>query len=265
MAVNVVADLFALVAEHAIRFAGRGAFHQVGKEAVKLRAGVRGASETTAAEAHCLHAEVPPVFLDQNVRSEFRRAEERVLGLVDAHCLGNTRLKFMARGDFPTLLQFDQRQPIGTVSINFIGRGENERRFGTESTGRLKQVQRPVGVDREIHLRIACGPVVRGLRRGMHHEHNVSAQSLEQVGHGRLVANVEVAMFVAGDCGEESLAMRRGGGFVPKEPFAQVVVDANNLETFTGKADDAFRADQAGGPRHNNGIHCFFFFTRFTN
>ena len=53
--------------------------------------------------------------------------------------------------------------------------------------------------------------------------------------------------------------MRRGGGFLPEEPFAQVVVDANNLETFTGKADDAFRADQAGGPRHNNGIHCFFF------
>jgi len=30
------------------------------------------------------------------------------------------------------------------------------------------------------------------------------------------------------------------------------------------KAGDAFRADQPGGPRHNNGIHCFFFFTRFT-
>src|SRR5438067_7575782 len=50
--VDVVADLLAAVAEDRVALARDGALHQVGEEAVKLRAGVVWAGQAAAAKAH---------------------------------------------------------------------------------------------------------------------------------------------------------------------------------------------------------------------
>src|SRR5947199_9044193 len=55
-AVNVVAHLFAVVAEGPVFPAVDGALHQPGEKAVQLRAGVRRSGETTAAKNAGLHA-----------------------------------------------------------------------------------------------------------------------------------------------------------------------------------------------------------------
>src|SRR5674476_1071926 len=128
--VNVVANLLALVTEHAIRPARGGASHQVGEKTVQLRARVRRAGETAAAKTHRLHAEVTSVFLHQNVRRNFARAEQRMFRLVNAHRFVNALAVFVRRVNFPALLQFAQRQKIRRVAINFVRAGENENRPG---------------------------------------------------------------------------------------------------------------------------------------
>ncbi len=71
------------------------------------------------------------------------------------------------RLDFPAFLQLAQRQTVRGVAINFVRRCKNKRRFRAEISRRLEQIQRAVGVDGEIGLRIARRPIVRRLRRGV--------------------------------------------------------------------------------------------------
>ena len=84
-AVDVVADLLAVVAEDGVRSAGDGALHQVGEEAVQLGAGVLGAGQAAAAEGDGRHVEVAPVLLHQQVGRRLGDAEQRVGGGVDRH------------------------------------------------------------------------------------------------------------------------------------------------------------------------------------
>ena len=66
----------------------------------------------------------------------------------------------MAGLDLPAFFQFNQRQPVGRVAINLVCGGENEDGFGTELALGLQQVQGRGGVDAEIRVWIARGPVV---------------------------------------------------------------------------------------------------------
>src|ERR1700737_4888021 len=68
-AVNVVADLFAFVSEHAIRTIVHGADHQIGEKSVELCAGMGRPGEAAATERNSRHAEVTSVFLNKNVGS----------------------------------------------------------------------------------------------------------------------------------------------------------------------------------------------------
>ena len=62
--VDVVAYLFAVVAEHDIGGISNRAFHQIGEKAVQLRSRMAGISKATAAKANSLHAKITPVFLN---------------------------------------------------------------------------------------------------------------------------------------------------------------------------------------------------------
>ena len=75
---DVVAHLLAAVAEDRVGLAGHRAPHQVGEEAVQLRAGVVGAGQAAAAEADRRHLEVAPVLLHEQVGRGLRHAEQRV-------------------------------------------------------------------------------------------------------------------------------------------------------------------------------------------
>ncbi len=86
-AVNVVADLFSFVAENPIRSAAHGTDHQVREKTMQLGPGVRRSGETAATERNRRHSEISPVFLDENIRCNFRRAEKRMLGVIDTHRL----------------------------------------------------------------------------------------------------------------------------------------------------------------------------------
>ena len=76
--VDIVADLFSLVAKNRVFLSRRDAFGEIGEEAVKLGAAVLGAGEATSAESSGLEAEIASVFLDHDVGRNFRGAENTV-------------------------------------------------------------------------------------------------------------------------------------------------------------------------------------------
>ena len=53
---------------------------------------VVGAGEAAAAQAAGGHVEIPAIFLNHDVGSDFGGAEERVLGLIDGESLGDAVL-----------------------------------------------------------------------------------------------------------------------------------------------------------------------------
>ena len=101
---NVIADLFAFVAEHTIRPTAHGTDHQVREKTMQLGPSVRRPSETAATEGDGRHPEISSIFLDENVCCNFRRAEERMLRVIDAHRFRDTGLVFVAGLYFPAFL-----------------------------------------------------------------------------------------------------------------------------------------------------------------
>ena len=62
-------------------------------------------------------------------------------------------------------LLLDQRQAVGRVAVDLVGRAEDERRLGRVLAGVLQHVEGADGVDVEVGERLLGGPVVRGLAR----------------------------------------------------------------------------------------------------
>src|SRR5207244_6115461 len=151
----VVSDLFSFVPENSVRSAAYGTDHQVREKPMQFGPGVRRAGETAATKRNGRHSEISPVFLDENIGCNFRRTEERMLGVVDTHRLRNTGLVFVARLYFPAFLEFAQRQTVRRVAIDFVRRGENERRRGRKRSRSFEQLQRAVGGHSKLSLRIA--------------------------------------------------------------------------------------------------------------
>ena len=73
----------------------------------------------------------------------------------------------MAGGDFPACLEFDQRQTVGRVAVDLVGRGVDERGIGRVLASSLQEAHCAVGVDREIRNGILCRPVMGRLRSRM--------------------------------------------------------------------------------------------------
>src|SRR5438093_10130697 len=159
-AVNVVSDLLSFVPENPIRSVADGTDHQVREKTMQFGPSVRRAGETAATKRNGWHPEISPVFLDENIRRNFRRAEKRMLGVIDTHRLRNTGLVFVAWLYFPAFFEFAQRQTVRRVAIDFVRRRENERRLGRKLSRRFEQIQRAVRVHSKISLRIAGSPVV---------------------------------------------------------------------------------------------------------
>src|SRR6476660_3588882 len=119
---------------------------------------MRSTRKTTAAESDGRHAEITPIFLNENERADLGRAKERMLRVSDAHRFGNAGLVFVARLDFPAFLQLAQRKAIGCVAIDLVRGSKDEWRLRRKLSRGLQEIQCAVRVDSEIGLRIARCP-----------------------------------------------------------------------------------------------------------
>src|SRR5881275_74675 len=78
-AMNVIAYLFAFVAEDAIGPADDTTLHQVSEKTVQLRPSMRRSGQTATAKTHRWHSKIAAIFLDQYIRGDLGGAEERML------------------------------------------------------------------------------------------------------------------------------------------------------------------------------------------
>src|ERR1043166_9667318 len=118
---NVVAHLFALVPKDTIRPAAHGTNHQIREKTVQLGSSMRRSRKTSATKRYRRYSKVAPVFMDENVPGDLRRAKEGMLRVIDAHGLGNARLIFVAGFVFQGFLRFARRRGFGRAAITFFG------------------------------------------------------------------------------------------------------------------------------------------------
>src|SRR5262245_48364966 len=86
VAVNLVADLLAFVAETRIGLLTERTHHKIIQEPMQLDASVMGTGETAAPENTGLHAEVASVLLGEHIAGQFRSAKQRMERVVDWKC-----------------------------------------------------------------------------------------------------------------------------------------------------------------------------------
>src|SRR5579864_4486860 len=106
---DVVANLFSLVAEDAVGSACDAAPHEVGEEAVELGCGVRWAGDASAAKAGGPHAEVTAVFLHHEVGSGLGSAEDAVHAVIEGHAFVDAGAEGVSGVDLPARVELDER------------------------------------------------------------------------------------------------------------------------------------------------------------
>ena len=242
---NVVAHLFAFVAENAVFLAGDGAFHQIGQEAVQFGGGMAGAGEAAAADQAGFHAEIFAVFLHHDIGGDFRRAEERMFAMVNGHGFVNAaREIWMGDVNFPAGVEFDQRQQVGIVAVDFIGRSENEHRAGAELARGFEHIEGAVGVDAEVGERFAGCPVMRRLGGGMDHQFDVASEIAEDIADGAEIADVGGFRGKVRVIDDQFGFDPFGGCVVAEEVFTHIIVNADDIESLIAEKPYSFRTDQ---------------------
>src|ERR1041385_4716746 len=106
-----------------------------------------------------------------------------------------------------------------------------------------------VCIDREIRERFACGPVVARLRGGVDDNLNVGAISLKNAKDAFLIANIDSVMRETFQIGLQFPCFPCSGGLNAKEVGAQIIIDADYLETLFVKKFCSFASDQTGRTR----------------
>jgi hypothetical protein len=254
-AVDVVAHLLAAVAEDGVVLAGHRALHQVGEEPVQLGAGVLGAGQTAAAEADRRQPEVAAVLLDQQVGGRLGDPEQRVGGGVDRHRGVDTAEVAVVFGQLEPGLELLQRQPVGGVAVDLVGRAEDEGRARAVRPGGLEQVQGAVGVDPEVGLRLPRRPVVRRLRGSVDDQPDAVAQLGEKPLHALGVADVEVHGAKLGKSRHQLVGHVRGRGLGAEEARPHVVLEPDHVPAGLDQVTDRLRADQPAGAGDDGGRH----------
>src|SRR6516162_9639463 len=159
----------------------------------------------------------------------------------------------------PSRLLFDQRQQVGCVAIDFVCTGKYKSRIWAMPASGFKQVERAVGVDTEIGLRVARCPVMGGLGSGMNNRTNRASFPAEYRFQQVRVANVAVNVLVFLHLGLQSLPTPCSTCVIAEQDAPHVIVDADNIEAFGGEKPDGFSSDQPGRTRHQYDAHIYCF------
>ena len=244
VAMNIVADLLALVAENGIGATGNRHFHEVGKKTVKFDARMRRPGEASPAENADFHTEVAAVFLGHQVCGRFRRAKERMKRPVDAAIFVDAFV-VLGAGVLPAGLQLFQGNFIGGIAINFVGADEDEDGLGAVQAGGFEEIDGAEGVDFEIEDGDVAGLIVGGLRSAVNDQ--VEGVRAEKFFEGKAVADVQIEVRkIPGDAAE-ALEIPGGVAGLAEENAAHVVVDANDGMTLAVKMFHGLRTDQPAG------------------
>ena len=201
-AVNVVADLFALVAEDPVLAPLEVALHQIAEEAVQLHAGMIGARQTAAAKAAGGHVEVAAVLLHHHVGRDLARAEETVQALVDREGLRDA-VCVLRVGVIPAGLQLGKSQSIGRIAVHLVGAHVNERALRARLPRGLEQVERADGVGVEVVERNRGRAIVRRLGGRVHDDRRPKPS--DQIENALPIPDVELMVLKARELSLEAV------------------------------------------------------------
>jgi hypothetical protein len=250
--VDVVADLFAFVAEDFVFAPLEVAFDQVAEKAVQLDAAVVGPGKAAAAQTTGGHSEVASVFLDHNVGGDFGSAEERVFGLVDGEGLGDAVL-VGGISVVPSGLEFAQREVVGGVAIDFVRAHVDEGRLGTGAAGGLEKIHGADRVGVKVVKGNASSSVMAGLGGGM--DDGIGFEPGNEVENALTIPDVELVMGEVFQLGGEAVLIPAGIALLAEEDGALVVVHAVDVPAELVEVDADFAADEAGGTGDEEGGH----------
>ena len=249
VAVDVVANLLALVTEDCVVPAYEGLLDEIGEETVKFDPGVGRSGEATTAENADVHFEVATIFLGDEIGSGFGGAKEGVERAINAAGFVNTIEVFRA-GIVPARGKFGEGNFIGGVSIDFIGAEEDEDGSGRVQARGFQKVDGAECVDFKIENGNIAGLVVRRLRGTV--DDKVEAMRTEELLDGCAIADVQADVNEVAGFGLESFEVPEGVAGGAEEFAAHVVVDADDVVTLAVKMFDGFRTDETAGASDKN-------------
>ena len=135
---------------------------------------------------------------------------------------------------------------VRVVAVNFVCRRVDEGCVGAELATRFQQIERSVGVDAEVDLRLRRCPVMRRLRGGVNDDSDVGVEFGEDLIDERLIADVDIEVLVVCDCRFEIRTTLLGRSVFTEEVLAHVVVDADDFVAATGKQTHRLGPDEPG-------------------
>ena len=226
--VDVVADLFPLVAEDAVLLALEVALYKVAEESVKLHASVVGTSEAAPAQGTGGHTEVAAVLLDHDVGGDLGGSEEGVLTLVDGEVLRNA----VGVGWIcivPACLKLLKGDAIGPVAVDLVRRHVDEWGLGAGLAGRLQHVQCTDGVRIEVVEWDGCRAVVAGL--GGCVDYGVGTNLCDEIENSLAVADIDLVVDEALQLSLEALLVPPGVSLRAEEDGTLVIINPMDLVT----------------------------------
>ena len=225
---DVVADLFPLVAKDAVFPPLEVALHEVAEESVQLDTGVVRTGEAAPAQGTGRHAEVASVLLDHDVGSYLGGSEEGVLALVDREILGNA----MGVGWIcvvPAGLNLLKGDAVGAVAVDLVRGHVDEGGLRASLAGSLEHVEGADGVRIKV-VEGDCGrAVVARLGGGV--DDGVWLDLGNQVDDSLTVSDVQFVVNEApySEIFLEALLVPAGVSLRAEENGALVIIDAVDL------------------------------------
>ena len=241
--VDVIADLFPLVAEDAVFLPLEVALHKVTKESMELDSGVVRPGEAASAQTAGGHIEVASVFLDDDVGGDLGGSEEGVLALIDGEVLGDA-VRIGGICIIPAGIEFLERDGIGAVTVDLIRRHVDEGGLGAGSAGGLEHVEGADGIGIEVVEGDRRSAVVAGLSGSV--DDGVGLYLSNQIEDALAVADIEFVMDKALQVFLEALLVPAGVALRAEEDGALIVINSMDLVAeFTREVVTNLRADQA--------------------
>jgi hypothetical protein len=234
---DIVPDLFAFIPEDLVFPAFQVAFDEVTQEAMEFHAGVVRAGQAAPPKTTGGDSEIPPVFLNHDIRGHFGGTEQGVFALVDGKGLGDAVFIFR-RGIVPTGVLFDEFQGIRAVAVHLVGGHMDKGAFGAVLANCFQEVERTDGIGVKIVKRNGGRPVVGRLGRSM--DYGVGADFLEQVRNPLSVPDVQFMVLETMHCLLEAGLVPSGIALLPEEYGALVVVHSVDVVTLSGKVGANF-------------------------
>jgi hypothetical protein len=234
---DIVPDLFAFIPEDLVFPAFQVAFDEVTQEAMEFHAGMVRPGQASAAQTTGGDTEIPPVFLDHDIRGHFGGTEQGVFALIDGKGLCDAMLE-IRRGIVPTGVLFDEFQGIRAVAVHLVGGHMDKGAFGAVLANCFQEVERTDGIGVKIVKRNGGRPVVGRLGRSM--DYGVGADFLEQVRNPFSVPDVQFMVLETMHCLLEAGLVPSGIALLPEEYGALVVVHSVDVVTLSGKVGANF-------------------------